>query len=249
MLPIEEYEALRDRPAGRPAMSQSWRDLSFLHFSADPGEIQRLIPDGLLVDTFPDIDGEERAYVGLVPFRMENVTPYRVPPVPGCHAFPETNVRTYVHREGRKPGVWFFSLDASNGLACRVARSWFSLPYRHASMSLEFSEHMVRYKCGRYRADAHHDITVDIGDPLPAPMSSLEFFLVERYLLYAARDGGLHTGRVFHKPYPLQRASLEACDENMVEAAGIVPGEFTNVAYSAGVDVEVFPLERIQGSQ
>jgi hypothetical protein len=47
---------------------------------------------------------EERAWVGIVPFRMTNVAPRGVPALPGLSAFPEVNVRTYV-RVADKPGV------------------------------------------------------------------------------------------------------------------------------------------------
>src|SRR5262249_16849121 len=43
----------------------------------------------------------------------------------------------YVHYQGRDPGVWFFSLDAANALAVRIARAWYRLPYYFARMSLQ----------------------------------------------------------------------------------------------------------------
>ena len=73
------------------------------------------MPPQLELDLF-----EGTAYVGLVPFTMTGVRPVGLPPVRGISSFHETNVRTYVHREGRDPGVWFFSLDAAN----RIAVSW-----------------------------------------------------------------------------------------------------------------------------
>ncbi len=46
-------------------------------------------------------------------------------------------MRTYVHRRGRDPGVWFFSLDAANPVAVAIARATFGLPYFHARMCVE----------------------------------------------------------------------------------------------------------------
>jgi uncharacterized protein YqjF (DUF2071 family) len=34
-----------------------------------------------------------------------------------------------------RPGVWFYSLDANQWLAVKVARALFNLPYEHAKMS------------------------------------------------------------------------------------------------------------------
>ena len=62
---------------------------------------------------------------------MTGVRPVGVPPVPGLSSFHETNVRTYVRLGDRDPGVWFFSLDAANRIAVKLARSLFHLPYHY----------------------------------------------------------------------------------------------------------------------
>jgi len=62
-------------------------------------------------------------------------------------------VRTYVTVDD-KPGVWFFSLDAANRVAVRVARRTFNLPYLDAVMSIEQnSAGQVRYRSQRTHRD------------------------------------------------------------------------------------------------
>ena len=119
-------------PRRWPVMRQNWRELLFLHWPIPPEELRPLVPPQLELDLF---DGT--AYVGLVPFTMTGVRPVGLPPVRGLSSFHETNVRTYVHRDGRDPGVWFFSLDAANRVAVALARSLYHLPYYHARMFLE----------------------------------------------------------------------------------------------------------------
>ena len=67
---------------------------------------------------------------------MEGVSPRWLPALPWLSAFPELNVRTYVEMQG-KPGVWFFSLDATNPLAVWTARRMFHLPYHRADISFD----------------------------------------------------------------------------------------------------------------
>ncbi len=234
------------RPSGRVAMRQRWADLLFLHWPVPAEALRPLIPPELEVDTF---GGD--AYVGLVPFTMTGVRPVWSPPVPGLSNFHEINVRTYVHREGRDPGVWFFSLDAAQSLAVRIARTIWHLPYHFARMSLERgAEGAVRYRSERlwpgplpgscdlaYRAE---------GTPSPAVPGSLEHFLAERYILYAQGRRGMCLGRVHHTPYPLQSASLLDLDENLIAASGIArPATAPLAHYASEVQVEVFPLTRI----
>ena len=247
MVALEEYRALRARPEGRPSMYQRWRDLLFLHFSVAPGVVQELVPKGLSIDTYPDGEGNEHAWVGLVPFRMEGIRPFGLPPLPWVSAFPETNVRTYVHREGKDPGVWFFTLDAARWLACRIARSSFHLNYLHALMEVRRTTDRVTYESRRKDApSAELKIEAGIGPALPlAEPGSLPFFLIERYLLYSTHRNRLFSGRVFHRPYALRQASLTSCDQSLVQVLGIECREWEHVCFSDGVDVEVFPLASI----
>ena len=122
---------MRDRPAGRAVMRQVWEQLGFLHWPVDAAALARLLPPGLDVDLFEGV-----AYVGIVPFTIPLTRAAafgaRIAP-----AFHEINVRTYVHRGGRDPGVWFFSLDATSLLAVAGARVAYRLPYFAADIAME----------------------------------------------------------------------------------------------------------------
>jgi uncharacterized protein YqjF (DUF2071 family) len=223
-------------------MRQDWHHLLFLHWALAPEQVRRLIPAGLELDLF-----EGRAYVGLVPFTMTGVRPVWAPAVPGLSSFHETNVRTYVHRAGRDPGVWFFSLDAANPVAVALARTFFHLPYYHARMHLTLEPDAIAYASVR-RGSAVPNVTCAIrckptGSAMPAQVGTLEHFLVERYLLDAAHRGRLYRGQVHHSPYPLQTAEVAALDETLLAAAGIDrPTDMPLAHFARGVRVEVFPL-------
>lgn len=213
-----------------------------MHWRLPAAVLRPLVPDALAIDTF-----EGDAFVGVVPFTMRGVRPRWAPAVPGVSSFDETNVRTYVHAGGRDPGVWFFSLDAANRLAVWAARTFWHLPYHHADMSLTTGD-AVRYESRRRAGDARFRATVrPRGAPRAAEPGTLEFFLAERYLLYArARDGALRCGQVHHAPYPLQDAELADWDESLLAAASIPrPAGAPLVHFAAGVDVEIFALTEV----
>ena len=237
--------AARMRPAGHAVMYQQWRDLLFLHWEYPAAEIQATLPEGLFVDTFGD-----KAYLGVVPFFMCNIRPRFLPAVPGISDFMELNLRTYVHDRMGVPGVWFYSLDANQWLAVEIARRFFHLPYEHAAMkssrTAESRIHFESLRTGPRANGARCSYDYAPGPDLPPPNSdSLEFFLVERYRLYARAPGGLRVGAVFHEPYPLGRAQLSAWDENLLPLDGFTatgrPPD--HVMMSRGVDVTIFPLE------
>jgi uncharacterized protein YqjF (DUF2071 family) len=142
------------QPVTRIAMSQTWRRLTFLHWPYEPALVERLLPPGLLLDTF---DGA--AWVGLVPFEIYNLR--------GIPHFPETNVRTYVIGPDGSRAVWFFSLDAARLIAVLGARIAYHLPYFWAKMLVASEGGTIHYRSRRKRPHATSvmsDIVVQPAD-------------------------------------------------------------------------------------
>jgi len=222
--------------------------LLFVHWRVPVASIRDLIPTELEIDTY---DGN--AWIGLVPFYMSNVRPAYLPAVPWISNFCETNLRTYVYREDEKPGVWFFSLDAARLIPVLIARAKWSLNYFWSEMSLIRNGQRIDYHSHRKsKADsAATRIQAEVGTKFqpedePEHVDSLEFFLAERYLLYAKNGSQLLRGQVHHKPYPLHQATLANFSESITSQQGIqVSSSPNHVLFSEGVDVEIFPLEKI----
>jgi uncharacterized protein YqjF (DUF2071 family) len=246
------------RPVGRPAVVMRWENLLFIHWRVGVDVLRGLVPAGLEIDAF---DGS--GWVGLVPFTMP-VIRHRFWPrrlnIAGLTRFHECNVRTYVTRNG-EPGVWFFSLDAASRVGVRVARTFWNLNYCNAKIDLEQREDGQVHYCVERACGGPKDMNNSngsgslslrccwrVGEALPrsAP-GSLEYFLTERYMLYAAsRRGALFRGRIWHEPWPLRRATLASCEDMLVKAAGIeIPVSGEPVVFAADpLDVEAWPLER-----
>ena len=233
------------RPNERAVMRQRWARLLFLHWSVPADELRPLVPRGLDLDTY---DG--RAWVGLVPFVVTGARPVLFPPVPGVSTFDEVNVRTYVHDGGREPGVWFFSLDASSRVAVAAARLLFKLAYRFARIRAESDGGGVRFRSTRVApGPLPATCTVAYGARgavhLAVP-GTLEHFLLERYVLYAVDGERLYRGRVHHEPYPVQDATVEGLEEDLLAAAGIRrPADAPLAHYASEVHVDVFPIRAL----
>lgn len=127
-----------------PLMTQSWLDLAFLHWAADPADVAPLLPDGTVPDT---LDGV--TYVGLVAFRMHRIGWFRLPGIPYLGTFPETNVRLYSRDAHGRRGVVFRSLDASRLIPVAVARTVFRLPYVWSRMTVRRDADTFTYTSSR----------------------------------------------------------------------------------------------------
>lgn len=226
-------------------MKQKWHDLLFMHWPVAANQLRHLIPAELEIETC-----EQSAWIGIVPFRMSAIRLRGLPPFP-CHAaMPEVNVRTYVRAEG-KPGVWFFSLDTTKKLAVMAARRFFHLPYFRAKMSCKPDGHSgIRYASrrlqsasgpiefrGRYRPT---------GEISHARRGSLEYFLTERYCLYAVAKGRIFRSEIDHGPWPLQPAEAEVETNTMAAPLGIaLPSTRPLLHFAAFQDVRIWRLRRL----
>jgi uncharacterized protein YqjF (DUF2071 family) len=174
-----------------------------------------------------------------------------LPAIPLLSESHEINVRTYVHLDGI-PGVWFFSLDANNPLAVWGARLAFHLPYFTARMSIERQNRTINFasrRTHRHSASAEFETSWTVGDKLPQPEpDSLDFFLIERYCLYAARKDKLYRARIFHRPWPLHTARLLTCRSTMIESQGLPSPETEPLLHQQGdsLRVQIWPLARVR---
>ena len=206
-------------PQGPWLMTQTWHDLLFAHWNVDVPALRASVPASFELDLF---DGQ--AWIGIVPFRMTNVSPRGVPPLRWISEFPELNVRTYV-KVADRPGVYFFSLDAGSSLAVRAARVLLNLPYYLAAMAVTTRGNEIDYESRRSDKSADAEL-VATYEPTGAAFcpaeGSLEYFLTERYCLYNLD----HRGRpyrleIHHAPWELQAARVYVVRNTMAEAHGL----------------------------
>lgn len=98
----------------------------------------------------------------------------------------------------------------------------------------------VEYRTQRRSDGAALHTTYTLGEDLTVLPGSFEFWLVERYRLFAMGPKGLMTGMVSHAPYPVQSVTVSQWDTTLPEACGLPNDTPSHVVYSPGVSVEVF---------
>ncbi|MFJ3497681.1 YqjF family protein [Streptomyces sp. NPDC086091] len=234
---VESLTPLAPRPLNHVLFRQYWRDLLFLHWEADPFEVARLLPSGVV----PDLHNG-RTYVGLVFFRMEGLALGSTPPLPHLGTFDEVNVRLYSRDALGRRGVVFRSLDCDRLLPVLAARVAFGLPYRWARTSRRwFGDRLVyrtRARAGRRgeRPAAHAWADVHDGVAVPGP---LDAFLTSRWGLHGSVAGRSYYLPNTHPAWTFRPCTLLDWDASLVGAAGLTPPrqEPASVLYAPGVPV------------
>lgn len=228
-------------------MAQRWRDLLFAHWPVDPECLRPLIPEGLTLDCHTGA-----AWVSITPFRLEGLRPRGLPALPLLSSFPELNFRTYV-TTARKPGVFFFSLDAARTVAVMGARAAFHLPYFLAAMQVATTrDGAIEYRSHRTGSERPAEFQalyrpVPQMSPLPAEPGTIDHWLTERYCLYAVdRAGRLYRTEIHHAPWALQPVEAKILWNTVSTAAGIeLPPQPTLTAFARRLDVVVWGPRRL----
>lgn len=231
-------------PAQGWSLAQTLEDVLLAHWRVPAEAVRPHVPGELEVDLH---DGS--AWLGIVGFRTGAVRVRGLLPVPRLSSYLELDVRTYVRGPDGRPGVWFFSLDASSRFAVQAARRSYRLPAYHARIALDRTGEWRDMECarvaergkvfsGRYRPG---------GAVFRAEPGSLEWFLAERYCLYTAgRGSDLLRAEVHHDLWPLRPAEVE------IELTTIAPLELRGepVCHVAErQDLLAWPLERVGESR
>jgi uncharacterized protein YqjF (DUF2071 family) len=224
---------------GRVISTQSWRDLTFLHWAVDPARVAPLLPPRTRPDVF-----EDRTYVGLVPFRMVGVGLGRGPGIPYFGTFLETNVRLYSVDDRGRRGVVFLSLDVDRVAVVPVIRAAVGAPYRWARMEVDRSAagggDLVTYDA-RLRTGARPSshVVVRLGELREG--TPLDDFLTARWAAHVRRPWGTTYVRNRHDPWPLREAEVVELHDGLVADAGLpglTDGPPDHVAFSDGVSAE-----------
>nr|WP_237578310.1 DUF2071 domain-containing protein [Leptospira mayottensis] len=231
-------------PKTKPFMIQNWEELLFLHWEVPQKFLEKILPQGLEIDTY-----QGKTYIGIVPFRMKRVRPIGLPPFPWISYFSELNVRTYVKAKG-KPGVYFFSLDAGNRIVVEVARKFFHLPYLNAKINFKKEKTRKEFHCRRNDSRANpgefHITYRPSTEVYRTKEGTLENWLTERYCLYCKdSQEKIYRGEVHHLPWPIQKAECNIYHNTILKSNNIPLTHSMSeplIHYSESLKVALFPL-------
>lgn len=208
-----------------PAVQQTWRHVTFLHWRIAAEKISQHLPPRLT----PDVVAGS-AWVGVVAFLVER---FRVAGLPAAiRPFPETNVRTYVRDARGRDGVWFLSLDVPS-LINLVGGRALGVPYRLARMSVEVDADEVRYVSSRRSLpSAANDLQVKPGAPVAGADLELAESLAGRWRAFS-HPGRLIEVPVEHEPWSLRHAQPIGSADALLRAIGLQPSDPEPIAHYA----------------
>jgi uncharacterized protein len=224
---------------------QRWDEILFVHWPVPASVVRPLVDSRLTIDTFES----DQAWISATPFTLVGGRLRGLPPLPRVSTFHELNLRTYVHLDGREPGIWFFSLDCASALACVLARAAMALPYHWSDIERSNDGNTSFYECRRRRSAAFFRARWSTsGGQQCAPARSLQDFLLNRFRLYTRHHAqNLVKQAIWHEPWRFYEVDSAEVRENIGLAAGLPRlGTPVTAQFSTGVDVEFYFPQRAQ---
>ena len=220
-------------------MTQAWKDVLFLHWPVSKEELRKHVPAELELDLYND-----QAWISLVLFKVEGTRPRLMPSVPPVSNYLELNVRTYV-KHGKKPGIYFFSLDASSDLVVSITRLGDFLPYMKAKMDFVEDASRFAFTSHRVQEDAAPEaLTVGYKPQLETLLDKQEIdrFLTERYTLWTKPKDSLFRLDITHPEWDLYPVEFQIEHNTMASFIPFtVEGDYPLAHYSPGVKPLFFP--------
>lgn len=185
------------------ASTQRWEDVLFLHWPVSPEALALYIPQQLQLDLY-----EGAAWLGIVFFQVKGMRPHFMPALPWISSYLQLNVRTYVTYNGC-PGVYFLSLDVNSTLACILAKTAYSLPFRKTNMRMDKQDDSIHIVSKWKKESLAEELSCSytpVSSVFHPKINSLDDWLLERYCLWNLRQGKVFRTDIHHTKWNLQKA-------------------------------------------
>ena len=214
---------------------QEWNRVLFLHYEVPIDVLKSLVPQELKIDTF-----DNKAYISIVPFRMEKIRPKFLPSLSFISDFGEINVRTYVEKDGKK-GVYFINIEAEKYLSAFIAKKLSGLPYEKSDMVIKGTNYQSKNKNKGFSLNTQYQILERI-----AQKTSLDIWLTERYCLYIKDNTSVYRYEIHHKEWELHNVKITNLELKYHIKDLLINNKTELAHYSEGVQVVAWNKEKIK---
>jgi len=214
---------------------QEWNKAIFLHWEVEPKLIQPLLPKNIKLDTI-----NNKTWVSLVAFDMNNIGIKNLPKPPYISDFHEINIRVYIIYNG-KPSVYFLSMEASKRSSCKVLKAVSKFPYRYSKMDRSESS----YTSNNKTFNDTFNIEYNIGKEL-IKKDDVDLWLTERYAVFQDYKNNIIEYDVHHIEWPIQKIQIKHLNINYSRFNHLINNTPDRMHYSSGVQVLTWNKKKIK---
>ncbi|MDO5979132.1 YqjF family protein [Flavivirga spongiicola] len=213
-------------PKRKWAFYQEWNKAVFLHWEVSPNLITPLLPKGIKLDVL-----NEKTWVSLVAFNMNNIGIRNLPKVPYISDFYEINIRVYITCNG-KPSVYFLNMEGSKRSSCKILRAVSKFPYQYSKMSRDNNIYISKNKTFNDIFNIEYHI-----EDTPIKKDKTDLWLTERYAVFQDYKNHIIEYDVHHIEWPVQSIMIKKLNLNYPRFSHLINNHPDKIHYSSGVQV------------
>jgi len=218
----------------------AWHQSLLLHWPIAISELRHRVPQELEIDTCSG-----HAWVTIQHYRVRNLHPAIAPAIPWFSSFLQIDARTYVRQAG-EPGIFFFSLDATNPVAVWLARTVLKLPAFRAAIHMRRQGQEFHLNATRTHHDAPRaslDCRWSPREPINAThQGELVSFISTRTRLFAQHEATLLTCSMRRATWSFRRAHIQSLENSFPASVGLPFPATPPIAHHAdALGLEVWP--------
>ncbi|MEP3837531.1 MAG: DUF2071 domain-containing protein [Algibacter sp.] len=213
---------------------QEWNKAIFLHWEVNPELIKPLLPKYIELDTI-----NEKTWVSLVAFDMNNIGVRSFPKLPHISDFQEINIRVYVVCNG-KPSVYFLSMEGSKKSSCKILKTLSKFPYRPSKMQRSEFKFQSENKTFNDGINMAYTLTEE-----PIKKDDTDLWLTERYAVFQDYKNHIIEYDVHHVEWPMQKIDINSLELNYTRFNHLINNQPDRVQYSSGVQVLTWDKKKL----
>lgn len=214
---------------------QEWNKAIFLHWQVTPALIKTLLPNNLEVDI-----KNNKTWISLVAFDMNNISFKKLPKPPYISDFQEINIRVYVRYNG-KPGVYFLSMEANKKSSCLLLKTISKLPYRFSNIERQASS--FKSENNNFNDTFHIEFEIE---NYPIKKDETDLWLTERYAVFQNYKNYIIGYDVHHIAWPTQKINIKTLQLNYPRFDHLINDKPHKIHYSTGVQVLTWNKKKLK---
>lgn len=213
---------------------QEWNKAIFLHWKVDASLIKPLLPKNIKLDTI-----NEKTWISLVAFDMNNIGIKNIIKPPYISDFQEINIRVYTIYNN-KPSVYFLSMEGSKRSSCRVLKTLSKFPYRYSKMK----RNEFNFESKNAALSDSFQIKYSLKSD-SVEKDETDLWLTERYAVFQDYKKHIIEYDVHHIEWPLQNIQIDDLQINYPRFNHIINNKPDKIHYSKGVQVLTWDKKKL----
>ena len=185
---------------------------------------------------------EGNAVLSIVPFQMDKIRFWGLPPIPFFSQLWELNLRTYVTLGGVR-GIYFFTLDTDSVLGYWIAKHFFHLPYRYAHITAKVTDQEYIFRSERFPFSFFTKFKIT---GKKKKISALDRWATDRDRLFTIDQETIYEGCVLHNPWELEEVAHVLIDDHFsTQLPFLLHFDLDHASYARVLDVRFLPFRKM----